>query len=185
MQTDKLFQSKLFRGIVLGIAGLIVLVFVFGLGIFVGTKKADFSFRWADEYHRNFGGPQGGFFGDMMGQDFTDAHGVFGQIIKIDASTEQGQSVVLTIKGKDNVEKSILVSDKTTIVYLRKNLKSTDLKTSENVVVIGDPENNGQIEADLIRVMPSLPNTPPVDNLQLNNPPADNIPANNLPAPSK
>ena len=83
MNTNNIFESKLFKAIIISVAGLIILVFVFGLGILVGTKRADFSFRWAEEYHRNFGGPQGGFFGDMMGQDFTNANGVFGQIIKI------------------------------------------------------------------------------------------------------
>lgn len=166
MDTDKLFQSKLFKGIVLGIAGLIILVFVFGLGVFVGTKKADFAFRWADEYHRNFGGPQGGFFGDMMGQDYTAANGVFGQIIKIDGQT-------LTIKGKDNVEKSILVSDKTSIVSQRKNIKLSDLKIDDNVVVIGDPNNNGQIQAELIRVMPAAA-SPQVTPSMMNNLPVGN-----------
>jgi hypothetical protein len=157
MQTDNFFQSKLFKGVILGIAGLIILVFVFGLGVSVGTKKADFSFRWADEYHHNFGGPQGGFFGNMMGQDFTEANGVFGQIIKIDNQT-------LTIKGRDNVEKNILVGDKTAIIYQRKNIKISELKLDEVVVVIGDPNNSGQIEAELIRVLPS-----PLKNSQNNN----------------
>ncbi|MGD0577282.1 MAG: hypothetical protein ABSA74_04360, partial [Candidatus Staskawiczbacteria bacterium] len=93
------FQSKLFKGIILGVAGLVVLVFVFCLGVFVGTKRADFSFRWADEYHRNFGGPQGGFFGDFIGMDreFTNSNGSFGQIISINPSTNSGQAV-LTVK---------------------------------------------------------------------------------------
>jgi hypothetical protein len=152
-----ILESKLFRAIILSIAGFIILAFVFGLGVFVGTKKADFSFRWADQYHRNFGGPQGGFFGDMMGQDFTAANGVFGQIIKIDGQT-------LTIKSKDNVEKSILISDKTTIIYQRKNMKLSELKVNDSVVVIGDPNDQGQIQAELIRVMPAPPQNSPANN---------------------
>ena len=158
METDKLFQSKLFKSIILVIAGVIILVFVFGLGVFVGTKKAEFSFRWADEYHRNFGGPQGGFLGNIRGMDFTESNGVFGQIIKIDNQT-------LTIKGKDNVEKNILINDKTTIIYQRKNIKLSELKLNENVVVIGDPDNNGQIQAELIRVMPANNILKPVTDL--------------------
>ena len=160
---NNILESKSFRAVVLSLAGLIILVFVFGLGVFVGTEKADFSFKWADEYHRNFGGPQNGLFGDMMGQNFTDSNGVFGQIIKIDPSTGSGQAAILTIKGKDNVEKSILVSDDTTIVYQRKNIKISELKVDENAVVIGDPDSNGQIQAKLIRILPPPP--PP----QINN----------------
>ena len=67
MNTNNILNSKPFKIVVLIIVGLIIFAFVFGLGLFVGTKKAEFSFRWADEYHRNFGGPQGGFLGNMMG----------------------------------------------------------------------------------------------------------------------
>jgi len=152
MNTNNILESKLFKAIILSIAVLIILVFVFGLGVFVGTKKADFSFRWADQYHRNFGGPQRGFFGDIMGNQFTNSNGVFGQILKID-----GQ--ILTIKGRGNAEKSILVSDKTSIIRQRDNIKLFDLKTDDIVVVIGEPNDNGQIEAKLIRVLPPPPMT--------------------------
>ena len=168
-----ILESKLFRIIILSITGLIILVFVFGLGVFVGTKKADFSFKWADEYHRNFGGPQGGFFGDMMTQDFTTANGVFGQIIKIDPSTGSGQAAILTVNGKDNVEKSILVSDKTIIHIQKKNERLSDLKVGDSVNVIGDPNNSGQIQAELIRVIPA----PPASSKTIA--PANNIPAEN------
>ena len=149
-EKNNFFESKLFGIIILATTGLVVLVFVFGLGVFVGTKKAEFSFQWADEYHKNFGGPQGGFFGDMMGQNFTEANGVFGQIIKIADQT-------LTIQGNDNVEKNILITDKTTIVYQRKKIQLSELKLNDKVVVIGDPDSQGQIQAELIRVMNQNP----------------------------
>ena len=130
-------NSKISKGIILGIACLIILGFVFGLGVFVGLKKADFSFKWADQYHRNFGG------------GFTNSNGVFGQIIKINDNS-------LTVKDKDNVEKIILTDSKTTIVSQRTNIKLSDLDVDDMVVVIGNPNSNGQIEAKLIRVMPVI-----------------------------
>jgi len=164
---NNIFESKLFRAVILSIAGLIVLGFVFGLGVFVGTKRADFSFRWADQYHRNFAGPRGGFFGDFMAQDreFTNSNGLFGQIMKIDTSAGSGQDGNLTVKDRDNTEKIVLISDKTSIIYQKKNIRLSDLKTGDNIVVIGEPNNNGQIQAELIRVMPdpkgASPNNPP------------------------
>ena len=149
-----ILDSKLFKGIILGIACLIILGFVFSLGVYVGAKRADFSFKWADEYHRNFGGPQSGFFGDFMGMNnnFANPNGSFGQIISINNN-------ILTVKDADgdNTEKTISVNDKTSIVYQRKNIKLSDLKVNENVVVIGSPDNNGQIQAELIRVLPPPP----------------------------
>jgi hypothetical protein len=158
-----ILESKSFKIAILSVAGVIVLVFVFGLGVFVGTKRADFSFQWAEAYHRNFGGPQGGFVGNMMGREFTDANGVFGQIIKID-----GQE--LTIKGRDGVEKIIITDADATIRFQAQNKKISDLKIGDNVVVIGQPNSSGQIEAQLIRIMPapqtSLKGTPtPTNNL--------------------
>ncbi|MCX6718310.1 MAG: hypothetical protein NTY81_01760 [Candidatus Staskawiczbacteria bacterium] len=144
-----ILESKLFKIIILSIAGLIILGFVFSLGVFIGTKRAEFSFKWASQYHNNFAGPAGGFLGNaMMNEQFTEGNGVFGQIIKINGQT-------LTIKGADNVEKNILVGTQTTIVYQRKNIKLSELTINENVVVIGDPDNNGQIQAELIRVLPT------------------------------
>ena len=153
MNADNILDSKLVKRIVLGIICFIILAFVFGLGVFVGTQKADFSFKWADEYHHNFGGPQGGFFGNMMGGDFTNSNGVFGQIIKID-----GQNI--TMKSRDNIEKNVLTDNKTTIVCQRNNIGVAGLKTGDSIVVIGDPTSNGQIKAALIRVMPAPPASP-------------------------
>ncbi len=155
IDTDKIFQSKFLRGLIFGIAIFIILFFVFSLGVFVGTKKADFSFRWADEYHRNFAGPQGGFFGDFIGIDreFTSSNGAFGQVIKISDGS-------ITVQGGDNIEKIILVSDKTSVVSPKKNIKLSDLKVGDSIVVIGEPNASGQIQAELIRFMPTPLNAP-------------------------
>lgn len=157
---DNFLQSKTFKEITVVVAGLVVLALVFGVGVFVGAKKAEFSFRWADEYHRNFGGPQGGFFNDFMGMggQFTAPNGVFGQIVKINDES-------LTVKDKDNVEKIILVNDKTPITYQRQNMKLSELKVGDSVVIIGEPNSNGQIKAGLIRVIPPAPSDRPSESL--------------------
>jgi hypothetical protein len=152
MDIDKFFQSKLFKRIILTIGILAVLLFVFWAGMFVDSKKADFSFKWGENYHRNFAGPKQGFFNDFMGNDFVNAHGVFGQIIKIDLSE-------LVIEDKDNTEKIVLVKDDTIIRRFRDDVKISDLKVNDYIVVIGDPNDSGQIEAKLIRVMPPPPET--------------------------
>ena len=128
----------------------IILLLVFKAGMIVGIKKAEFSFRWSDNYHKNFGGPRQGFFRGFRDRDFIEANGTFGQIIKIDGS-------MLVIKGKNDVEKVILVNDKTTITRFRETIKLSDLKINDDIVIIGDPNTSGQIEAKLIRVMPSSP----------------------------
>jgi hypothetical protein len=149
---NKFFQSKTFKIILVIIGCFIVLLLVFKLGMFVGGVKARFSYRWAENYHKNFAGPKGGFFGDWRQPppfpgDFIESHGIFGSIIKIDGNT-------IIVKGKDNVEKTILVSEKTTITARRELLKVSDLKVDDQIVIIGAPNEQGQIEAKLIRLFP-------------------------------
>ncbi len=146
---DKIFRSKKLKIALLALGIFIVLLLVFQAGMAVGFRKANFSFRWAENYHQNFAGPRGGFFGDFRrdfeGKDFIGSHGVFGSIIKIDNST-------LVVKGTDNTEKIILLKDDTTINRLQEKIKAGDLKVDDNIVVIGSPNDSGQIEAKLIRV---------------------------------
>ena len=138
---------------IVGIAIFVLVLLIFGTGMFVGMMKARFSFRWAENYHRNFGGPQGGFMSgwQMMppGGEFIESYGTLGQIIKIDGST-------IVIKGRNDVEKIILVKDDTVIKRLEKNIKLNNLTVDDFVVVIGEPNEAGQIEAKLIRVLPSM-----------------------------
>jgi len=160
MDLNKFFQSKIFKFGALGIVALLILLGVFKAGMLVGFKKADFSFRWAENYHQNFAGPRGGFFQEferkMGGGDFINAHGLIGQIIKIDGEN-------IAIKGKDNVEKIILVKEDTAIMRFRESVKITDLKIDENIIVIGEPNESGQIEAKLIRVAPAPPEKTPLN----------------------
>jgi hypothetical protein len=144
-------KSKTFVVIIIVLFGLALLVGVFTLGAAVGYRKARFSYAWGENYSRNFGGPREGFMGnfakDFSGRDLVDAHGTFGQIMKIDGST-------LVVKGQDNVEKLVLIKDDTTIQRLRETIKPGDLKINDSVVIIGSPNNSGQIEAKFIRVIP-------------------------------
>jgi len=133
---------------ILGFCGLFIILLILGLGIFIGSSKARFSYRWAENYHKNFGGPRGGFMGDWRGfpgGDFIEGHGAFGEIIKINDSD-------LVIKGRNDIEKVILITKDTVIKKGRKTIKKEDLKVGNAITVIGSPDNEGRIEAELIRV---------------------------------
>ncbi len=148
MDIKKFSESKSVLKIVLIVLGiLIVFLFVFKVGESVGIRKASFSCGWAQNYQRNFGGPRGGFMGDFMGRDreLMNSHGMAGSIIKIDGNT-------LVVKGADNVEKIVLVTDRTMIRRNIETLKISDLKVDDQIVFIGRPDDQGQIQADLIRV---------------------------------
>ncbi len=150
MNIDKFFQSKVFKGFILGLLSFLLLTFVFKVGEVVGIKKANFSCRWSDNYHQNFGGPKQGFMQGFGDKDFMEANGVVGNIIDIATSS-------VTIKGRGDVEKIVLITQDTVIKKLQETIFLTDLQVDEMVVVIGEGNNQGQIEAKLIRVMPKPP----------------------------
>jgi len=165
---NELIKSKKFK-IAAGVVGSFILALViFGAGVSVGIHKARFSYRFGENYERNFmgprpGGPMGGpmgFFRDMEGRDFRNGHGISGNIVSISDNT-------IAIKDPQNKEISIAVNNKTVIKDRMNDVKITDLKQDEKIVVIGKPGDNGVINADLIRVFNNdQPNNNPSNNPQ-------------------
>jgi len=148
MELNKIFQSKAFKIIIWTFAALAIILLIFEAGLVVGYKKANFSFQWGENYHLNFGGPRGGFLEDARGRDLIDAHGIAGKIIKIETST-------MIIGGRDNVEKIVNLNDDTAIMRFHEQIKPADLKIGDLVVIIGDPNSSGQINAKFVRIMPA------------------------------
>ena len=136
---------------IIGMAVFLTFLVIFKAGMMVGSRKAEFSGNWSNNYHLNFAGPKGGFLDGFGDKDFMEANGVFGQIIKI-----EGSSII--VKGRDDVEKAIVIEEgTTTIKRLKDTVKTLDLKTNDYIVVIGEPNGAGQIQAKLIRIMPPAP----------------------------
>lgn len=117
---------------------------MFQLGINIGSNRGRFACNWAKNYQNNFGGPQRGF-GIMPEKPFIDGHGIFGEIIKIDNSD-------IIINDRNNIEKVIKITNDTSINNFESKAKITDLKVGDRIMVIGDPNNQGQIDAKLIRI---------------------------------
>lgn len=151
-QDKKIVNRDVLKWVIIGLAGFIIICLVLGVGVWIGAEKAKFSYRWAENYNKNFGGPRSGFMADLRRfptGDFIEGHGTFGEIIKIDSD--------LVVKGRGDVEKIIVVSSETVIQKGRDAIKKEGLKIGDNIVVIGSPNESGQIEAKLIRVLPNLP----------------------------
>lgn len=144
MNIRSLLKSKPYTILLSSIGALLLLLLVFKAGEIVGYKKATFSYRWAENYHRNFGGPREGIFRPQE-PGFINAHGISGSIIKIDGDT-------LLLKGQDGMEQTVHTSPNTTIRRGRKSLLLTDLHIDDHIVVVGEPDTQAQIEAKFIRV---------------------------------
>jgi hypothetical protein len=155
---NDLVKSQKFKYAAIAVGSAILAIIIFSAGIFVGLKKARFSYSWGENYERNFARPFGGpemmhgplpgpmeMMRDFEGRDFRNGHGVAGEIISI-----TGNNIVL--KDLRNNENTIAVSDKTIIKQGRDNISLNDLKNNQKIVVLGQPGENGVINADLIRV---------------------------------
>lgn len=151
---NKIVATKGFKWSMFGVAELILLAVVFSAGMKIGFRKANFSYAFGANYERNFTGPPRGVMGpggpmgafnDFAGGGFRNSNGTSGTIISITDNT-------IVIKDKDNNENTVSVNDKTLIKFQGNDIKITDLKNDEKVVVLGKPDNNGTIVAELIRV---------------------------------
>jgi len=141
------------------VAGFFLVASVsFAGGVLIGFKKARFSYKWGENYERNFvGGPLQGPMGmrgdrgsrDMMrgfeGRGFRNAHGIAGNIISIADNK-------IVIKDRGGQENTISVGDKTLIKRGQDTININDLKNDDRIVVMGKPGDDGTISADLIRV---------------------------------
>ncbi|MEI8343786.1 MAG: hypothetical protein WCF93_02470 [Candidatus Moraniibacteriota bacterium] len=163
---QKITQSKYFKTIVTTLAILIAGAVIFAMGVHVGERRARYSYQWGANYERNFVGSPGtmmegqrdqfglapmgpdgpiGMARNFGGQNFRNSHGIAGTIVSI---TENS----IVIKDPSGKENTVAVSDKTLIKNGQADLKITDLKNDEKLVVIGNPGDNGVVNADLIRV---------------------------------
>lgn len=166
MNYKNFIQTKVSQKTLWVIGALVVALLIFQAGIFVGYRKASFSYGSGDNFHRMFGSPERpgmigrkgmmGFEGmigreGMMGPNFggfTSAYGTTGTIVKISLPT-------IVVAGTDKVEKIITTDSKTIVRSFRNEIKPTDLKVGDSVIIIGAPNTSAQIEAKLIRVLPS------------------------------
>lgn len=147
--------SKSFQGILIGIGISIVGLLIFQAGVMVGQHKAQFGDRLGGHFERNFVDMERGGFPSPQGFGFGEplppgGHGAVGEVISVTLPT-------FVIAGPDNLEKTVTVTDDTLIREFRDELSIDGIETGKFVVVLGEPNDDGVIEAKLIRFLPSPP----------------------------
>ena len=151
---DKIIKSKKFKTAAVIVGVLVCALVIFALGISVGVHKGRFSCNWGKNYEQNFMGQFGdrdnrGFMPappmELGNKGFRNAHGISGIIVSISDNK-------IIIKDRNNQENTIAVTGKTLIKSGQSDLKITDLKSGDNIVVMGQPDNSGVVNADLIRI---------------------------------
>ena len=148
-KVNKFIESRNFKRIIYAFGIFFILFFVFQAGMIVGFKKASFRHDWGSNYEKNFGPYRSipKFIKDNFSET-PNAHGAIGKIIKVDLPD-------IVVLDKDQTEKSIVIDDNTTIIEMTDKVNKESLAVDKFVVVIGNPNSSGQIEAKLIRIIPS------------------------------
>ena len=143
-------RSRLFAGIILGVGIMFILVCVFEAGVALGYHEATFSSHWGANYERNFG--DSGMPGSMGLPDGHDPqpHGATGEIINISGST-------MVVQSSDRQEQKVITASSTSIRNQENTISMSTLTVGTYVVVVGNPDDQGNIDASLIRVIPSPP----------------------------
>jgi len=146
-------KLKNLKLIILFLIWFISILFSFGLGFKLGTKKALLSSSWFKDYQRMFLGPAKKppfkpfhFFEDELINHF----GLFGEVIKNDILNSQ-----IIIKDNNNLEKVIKITQETIILKFREKIDQAQIKEGEQIMVISSSENN-EIKAKFIRVFPKI-----------------------------
>lgn len=158
MNAQEISKSKMLKIAALVVGGFMLVLVSFSGGVAVGLKKARFSYKFGENYERNFiGGPPSfgpkgmmgpeprGFMPDFPGRGFRNAHGIAGEIISIADSK-------IVIKDPDSQENTVSVSDETLIKRGKDTISINDLKNGDRIVVMGRPGDDGTVSADLVRV---------------------------------
>jgi hypothetical protein len=148
----KVFESRASFIILCAIGVVIIALLIFSAGVTVGFHKASFGQAWEENYEHNFGMRST----NPLFDNFPNASGAIGKIIKIALPT-------IIVQDKDNTEKVVLINDDTKIQKIKELVTLNDLTIDDFIVVIGNPNSQGQIEAKFIRIMPlGMPTPPPM-----------------------
>lgn len=152
MDISKFVKSKILVWVVAGFIELAIILGAFRVGMLVGFNKANFSYRWGENYHHLFGGPSRGWFAQGLGfmsqfdkDDFISSHNVVGSIIKISSSA-------IVVKTANDTEQSLAISPWTIIRKGNADVQVNDLKENDRVVAFGSPSSTGQIEVKFMRI---------------------------------
>jgi hypothetical protein len=129
-----------------GLGALVLLLLVFSAGIAVGYHSGLFSSHFGQDYYHNF-------YGSAGMPTPANQHGTIGSVISVGSST-------IATKDPGGNEQSIVIDEDTVIREMNKTITIAGIQNGDQIAVIGEPNDTGQIHARFIRVFDASSSAP-------------------------
>ncbi len=152
MDFKDLHHSRTVRGILIGIIATVVVIMIFQAGVFVGYRKAAFSYKLGDNFYKTFRGEKPMMVTGFDNGNVPGGHGAIGRIVRINLP-----EIVVAPEG--DVEKTVLIGSSTLVKRFDKTVPPSDITTEDFAVILGSPDTESRIHATFIRLVP-----PPLGN---------------------
>lgn len=148
-------RTPRFKKTVYILGALIVLSLAFQAGMAVGFHRAEFGHRFDQSYMDAYGRhPE---MGKARERDEPfETHGAIGKVLSVSLPT-------IVVEEK-NIEKVVRVSSSTVVRHFRDHIDITTIKPNDFIVVIGEPNNNSEVVAKFIRMLPPPPDVTGTNN---------------------
>jgi hypothetical protein len=154
MNIKQIFESKKYSTVILTLAALVLALVIFQAGFFVGFRKASFEARFGGQFVGRMGDVNM-MYSPFIGNRGANPHGIVGVILSINMPK-------IMVKSEDGHEDTVSISSSTVVRQFRDNINADKLKINDNVIILGSPNEDGSINASLIRVIPSGTSTRPM-----------------------
>ncbi|MFA6404737.1 MAG: hypothetical protein WCW03_01940 [Candidatus Paceibacterota bacterium] len=150
MKIKDFIQSSIYSKLITSLAILLIILIIFVVGMGIGHYRANFACRIDDNYRLGPNNSRSIFAPFMHNADERNPHGSIGEIVLVNLPN-------IMIKDHNLAEQAIVISPNTDIRNLRSVATTSDLKVGTQVVVFGEPDQDGRIVASFIRIMPTSP----------------------------
>lgn len=147
---EELLKSSRFQSVTIIIGFALVFLLLFQAGMYVGYRKAAFSYNMGDNYYRAFRGHGPTPFHMPIRGDFVGSDGTVGKVVSVHLPM-----IVLT--SRDNTERAAIVDDKTIVLQGSETTTPGTIQPDDFIVILGSPNEDSQVQAKLIRIVPPPP----------------------------
>ena len=134
------------RKTIYGLAILLAVLIIFQAGMSVGYRRATFLYHWDTSYSSGLGNPHSILAPFARDADDMNPNSVIGNLVSV-------HMPLIMVKGPSSAERVVLLSSSTIIRYSGQDVSISNLSNGNQVLVIGAPDDQGQIRASFIRIL--------------------------------